>query len=326
MTRPSAPPEYREFDCQRLRLRPLAERRHDLDLGVLLPLELRPVEHEALRIVARRLLEARGRGAATVLMLGGHVPRSGVQRYLLDWFEQGLITGMAVNGAVVIHDFELALVGGTTESVARYIRDGQFGMWQETGRLNDIVTHAARSGLGLGEAVGREIALGDYPHKETSLLAGAWQNGVVATVHVGIGHDITHPHPNCDGAAYGATSQRDFLRLAALLENLEGGVVMNFGSAVMAPEVYLKALSMVRNVAAVEGRSINRFTTLVCDLKPLPATVRAEPGRENPDYYFRPWKTMLARTVADGGEGYYVQGRHDQTIPQLWSALREDGT
>ncbi|MBF0271778.1 MAG: hypothetical protein HQL98_06935 [Magnetococcales bacterium] len=316
--------DYREFDCRRLRLRPLAERQHDMDLSSLLPLVPRPVIHDSLRVVARQILKARECGAAVVLMLGGHVPRSGVQAYLLDWFEQGWITGMAVNGAVVIHDFELALIGATTESVARYIRDGQFGMWQETGRLNDIITTAAQNGLGLGEAVGQEIAQGDYPYANRSLLAGAWRHGVVATVHVGIGHDIIHPHANCDGAAYGQTSHRDFLRFAALLERLEEGVVINFGSAVMAPEVYLKALSMVRNVAASERRSISRFTTLVCDLKPLPATVNQEPGKQNPDYYFRPWKTMLARTVADGGEGFYVQGRHDETIPQLWSALREE--
>ncbi|MEO5330708.1 MAG: hypothetical protein H7839_01685 [Magnetococcus sp. YQC-5] len=316
---------FREFDCRRLRLLPLAERRHDLDLTCLLPLAPRPVTHDPLRVVAQRIQAAKERGAAVVLMLGGHVVRSGVQRYLLDWIAQGWISCLAINGAVAIHDYEFALIGATTESVARYIQDGQFGMWHETGRLNDVVKTAADLGLGLGEAVGREIACGAFPHADISILAGAWRHGVPVTVHVGIGYDIIHPHANCDGAAYGQTSHRDFLRFAAVLESLEGGVVMNFGSAVMAPEVYLKALSMVRNVAAAEGNTISRFTTLVCDLKSLPATVQLEPAKENPDYYFRPWKTMLARTVADGGEGYYVRGRHDDTIPQLWTAMQEAG-
>lgn len=313
---------FREFDCSRLRLLPLAERQNDLDLSVVLPLEPTAGHHPSLGIVARRMRAARDRGAAVVLMLGGHVVRSGVQRYLLDWMANGWISCLAVNGAVAIHDYELALIGATTESVSRYIRDGRFGMWRETGRLNDVVKAGAEAGQGLGEAVGAEIARGAFPHADLSLLAGAWRHGVPVTVHVGIGHDIVHPHPNCDGAAYGATSQRDFLRFAAVLESLEGGVVMNFGSAVMAPEVYLKALSMVRNVAHAEGRRVAAFTTLVCDLKPLPEEVRVEPGKGDPDYFFRPWKTMLVRTVADGGEGYYVRGRHADTIPQLWSALR----
>ncbi|MBF0180981.1 MAG: hypothetical protein HQM03_13240 [Magnetococcales bacterium] len=314
----------REFDRSRLKLEPLAEREHDMDLTVVLPLAAREVTHVSLREIGARMMAARERGAAIVLMMGAHVLRSGVQRYLIDWIERGWLSCLAVNGAWVIHDFELALIGATTESVARYIREGRFGMWRETGRINDVVKAGADAGMGLGEAVGREIATGAYPHADLSVLAAAWRHRVPMTVHVGIGYDIIHPHANFDGAAYGLASQRDFLRFAAVLESLEGGVVMNFGSAVMAPEVYLKALSMVRNVAAGEGRSIARFTSLVCDLKPLPATVSAEPARSEPDYYFRPWKTMLARTVADGGEGFYVRGRHDETIPQLWSALNRN--
>jgi len=134
---------------------------------------------------------------------------------------------------------------------------------------------------------------------------------------VGIGYDILHEIPNW--AAYGAASYTDFLRFAKVLESLEGGVVMNFGSAVMAPEIFLKALSMVRNVA----RQICHFTTLVCDLIDLPDNYREEASKDNPYYYFRPWKTMLVRTVADGGESFYVKGRHSETIPALWTAINE---
>jgi len=140
---------------------------------------------------------------------------------------------------------------------------------------------------------------------------------------VGIGYDIVHEFPNCDGAAYGATSYTDFLRFAKILESLEGGVVMNFGSAVMAPEIFLKALSMVRNVARQEGRQICHFTTLVCDLLNLPDNYHEEPSKDNPYYYFRPWKTMLVRTVADGGESFYVKGHHAESIPALWTAINE---
>ena len=133
--------------------------------------------------------------------------------------------------------------------------------------------------------------------------------------------DIVHQHPNCDPAAYGKTSYLDFLRFAHAVEGLEHGVVMNFGSAVMAPEVFLKALSMARNVAGGQGREIRRFTSLVCDLHDLPESCGQEAPKGTPGYFFRPWKTMLVRTVADGGEGHYVRGEHRRTIPALWTAI-----
>lgn len=309
------------FDTTRLKLLSLAERKHDLDLAVISPLEARHHVHENLARVAERIVCARKAGSAVILMMGAHVFRSGVQRYLVDLMEGGHISCIAMNGACVIHDFEFALVGKTTESVAKYIKKGQFGLWQETGRINDIVQQAAQEGLGLGEAVGRAINQGHFPNKEISIFAAGYRLGIPLTVHVGIGYDITHEHPNFDGAAYGATSYRDFLIFTKALESLEGGVVMNFGSAVMAPEVFLKALAMVRNVALQEGRQICQFTTLVCDLQSLPDNYRQEASRDDPSYYFRPWKTMLVRTVAEGGESYYVRGSHAETIPQLWTAI-----
>ena len=139
----------------------------------------------------------------------------------------------------------------------------------------------------------------------------------------GIGYDIVFEHPNCDGAAWGAASYRDFLRFAAVLENLSQGVVMNFGSAVMGPEVFLKALAMARNVAHSCGRSIAGFETLVCDIQNLPPETAQEAAKDNPHYYFRPWKTLLVRTLSGGGQSHYVQGHHRETIPQLWAALGE---
>ncbi|HEY8240509.1 MAG TPA: hypothetical protein VIH35_03640, partial [Kiritimatiellia bacterium] len=250
--------------------------------------------------------------------------RSGVQRYLLDLMERGYVSALAMNGGAMIHDYEFSLIGGTTESVARYISEGQFGLWRETGRINDIVSAGARDGLGLGEAVGKAIEADAHPHREISVLAAGVRLGIPVTVHVGIGYDILHEHPNCDGAAYGATSYRDFLRYTKVLEKLEGGVVTNFGSAVMAPEVYLKALAMVRNVAHQEGRRVAKFSTLVCDLLDLPTDFYREAPRDSAGYYYRPWKTMLVRTVADGGESFYVRAPHAETIPQLWTCLSEE--
>ena len=176
----------------------------------------------------------------------------------------------------------------------------------------------------MGEAVGEGILKGNFPYKDISLLAAGSRLKIPVTVHVGIGYDIIHEHPNCDGAATGKTSYTDFLYFSKIVEKLEGGVVMNFGSAVMAPEVYLKALSMARNVAHQQGKTIKRFTTLVCDLHDLPEDFSVEPDKNDPAYYFRPWKTMLVRTVADGGESFYVQGRHLETIPALWMTINEE--
>jgi hypothetical protein len=314
---------YPTFDRSRLSIKPLAERQHDLDLSVLLPLNapLLPFAHEALPLLGRRLVEARHRGSARLLLMGAHVLRAGVSRHLIDLMERGLLTHVAMNGAGPIHDWEFALVGATTESVARYIQTGEFGLWQETGRMNDVIRDGARQGLGLGEALGRAILDGPFPHKGVSVLAAGARLGVPVTVHVGIGYDILHEHPNCDGAALGQTSYQDFLVFTEAVTRLEGGVLLNFGSAVMGPEVYLKALAMARNVARQEGREIRRFTTAVFDLVPLEGDTRRQAPKTDPRYYYRPWKTILVRTVADGGESFYVQGDHRVTVPHLHHAV-----
>jgi hypothetical protein len=277
--------------------------------------------YPGLEKTARKIIEARKSGSAVILIMGAHVLRSGVQRYLIDLMEKGYITLLATNGAGIIHDYEMALIGATTESVARYVSEGQFGLWEETGRINDIVSDGWRAGLALGQAVGKAIEEAGLPNRDISLFAAGHRLEIPVTAHVGIGYDIVHEHPNCDGAAWGATSYDDFLIFAAEAERLEGGVVMNFGSAVMGPEVFLKALAMARNAANAEGRQIRRFATLVCDLHPIEGDYGKEPGKSDPYYYFRPWKTMLARTVAEGGESMYVQGRHAETIPALWTEI-----
>jgi len=315
--------KYPLFDRSRLRLRPLAERVHDLHLDHWLALEDVPIlyAHPQLDDVAARILAAQRAGAARILMMGAHVLRAGVNRQIIDLLERGLIDHIAINGAGAIHDYELARIGATTESVARYIRSGEFGLWRETGELNDWIREAAAEELGLGENVGRRIALSGFPHRDLSVLAAAWRLSVPVTVHPGIGYDIIHEHPNCDGASLGETALRDFLIFARSVERLEGGVLLSFGSAVMAPEVYLKALAMARNVAHREGREVRRFATAVFDIVPIEGDFHQERAKTDPAYYFRPYKTILVRTVADGGESYYFCGDHRATFPALRRAI-----
>ncbi len=309
---------FPQFDRSRLIVKPLAERAHDLTLDVLLPLDSpEDFSHPNLPLIAERLKAAKERGAARILMMGAHVLRAGVQRHLIDLMDRGLITLIAFNGAGPIHDWEFARIGASTESVARYVSSGEFGLWAETGELNDVIADGITHGLGLGEAVGKAIAESDFPHKGISVLAAAYQLGIPATVHIGIGYDIIHEHPNASGAALGQASYTDFLVFAEHVRHLEGGVLLSFGTAVMGPEVYLKALAMARNVAHQEGKRIANFTTAAFDLLPLGDDYHTQPPKTDPRYFYRPWKTILVRTVADGGESFYVAGDHRQTLPAL---------
>ena len=311
---------YPMFDRARLHIRPLAERVHDMTLADVLPLDHpgEPYDSPDLAQVAERIIRARAQGKPVIVLMGAHVIKAGLSRFVIDLMARGLITHVGMNGAGPIHDYELALAGGSTESVARYISEGQFGLWQETGRINDIVAAGVADGLGYGEALGRAIAEGDYPHRDISVLAAGYRLRVPVTVHIGIGQDIIHEHPNCDGAALGEASYRDFLIFTQAVTGLEGGVMLNYGTAVMGPEVYLKALAMARNVAHQEGRRIAHFTTAVFDLLDLGEDLGHEAPKTDARYYYRPYKTILVRTVQDGGESFYIRGSHRATLPALY--------
>ncbi len=315
-----------QFDPGRLRIRPLADRDHDLSIDDQLDLNsipdpIEPHAQQSLEPLSAAIIAAASAQASIMMFMGAHVIRAGVSRHLIDLMQRGYLTHLAMNGAGPIHDYELARVGATCESVARYIRSGEFGLWRETGELNDIVRDGHQQGFGLGQAIGKAIAESDYPHRDTSVLAAAWRLQVPVTVHIGIGYDILHEHPNFDAAAYGAASYQDFLHVCDSVSNLEGGVMMCCGTAVMGPEVYLKALAMARNVAHQEGRQIRRFTTAAFDLLPIAGDFHQEAAKSNPQYYYRPWKTVLVRTVADGGTSFYIQGDHRHTIPHLRNAV-----
>jgi len=307
------------FDRSKLELKPLAERVHDMMLDEVLSLDgaVPPFDDPGLEATAERVAHAHRASKPVILMMGAHVIKRGLSRFVVDLMERGIVTHVGMNGAGPVHDFELALIGATTESVARYIRDGQFGLWEETGRINEAVKRGVTDGLGYGEAVGRMIEDGRFPNRGVSILAAGVRLRVPVTVHVGIGYDIIHEHPQCDGAALGAASYHDFLVLAQSVSGLEGGVLLNFGTAVMGPEVYLKALAMARNAARREGRSISRFTTAVFDLLELGPDYHREASKSEPSYYFRPYKTILVRTVRDGGTSFYIRGDHAVTMPNL---------
>ena len=311
---------YPLFDRSTLDIKPLNERIHDISIDSFVELddELEAFDDPALTPIARAILAARQKNAAVILMYGAHVIRTGCALHMIELMKRGQVTHLATNGAGSIHDFEFSLIGETCESVAKYVSEGQFGLWRETGLINDIVAQGCKDGLGWGEAVGRYIWENKLPHREKSVLAMGYRLGIPVTVHVGVGNDIIHEHPNCDGAAMGAASYTDFLIYTQAVTGLEGGVFLNFGSAVAGPEVFLKALSMARNVAHQNGEQIKIITTAVFDLQPITRDApNTEPLKSDPHYYFRPWKTILTRTVADGGKSYYIQGEHRLTLPHL---------
>ena len=304
-------------------MKPLAERTHDLKLDRWFGVDDAAPEfsHPELDAVASRCAAAMSRGSSRILLMGAHLLRAGVNRHMIDLLERGVLSIIGMNGAGMIHDYELARIGATTESVPRYIRSGEFGLWRETGELNNWIRDAASTGEGLGEGIGRRILESDFPHKDLSVLAQAYRLGIPVTIHAGIGYDILHEHPTCDGAALGETSYRDFLIFAHVVEGLEGGLLLSFGTAIMGPEVFLKALAMARNIAHQEGRQIKSFSTAVFDMVPIQGDFRRELPKTDPGYYFRPHKTLLVRTVADGGESFYFAGDHRATFPALRKAI-----
>ena len=315
---------YPQFDRRQLEIKPLNERVHDMTLDHLLQLgdPVPRVDDPALPKIAERIVRARQAGRPVILLMGGHVIKQGLSRQVIDLMERGLLTHIAMNGSGPIHDYELALIGKTTESVARYITEGQFGLWQETGRLNNIIVVGDRDGLGLGEAVGRAIETEALPHRDVSICAAGYRLRVPVTVHVGIGYDIIHEHPNCDGAALGSASYRDFLIITQSITQMQGGVVLSVGTQVMGPEIFLKGLAMARNVARQHGEAIDLFTTAVFDLTDLGPDIHHEAPKDQAAYYYRPYKTLLVRTVAESGESFYVRGIYRQTFAALYQQIR----
>jgi hypothetical protein len=306
---------YREVDLSRLRVGSVADRPTRVrveEFGRPLdPAAARAVldalpdqmAARALRDVVGRIVAARRGGRPVVAMCGGHVVKVGVPPSLISLMERGAITHLAMNGAAAIHDVEIARVGRTSEDVEANLHSGSFGMVDETGDfMNAVATEAARRGEGLGEAWGRALEEQPAPHRAASLLASAWRLGVPATVHVALGTDTIHHHPRCDGAALGAGSMRDFRILAATLAEARGAVVLNLGSAVLMPEVFLKALAVARNL----GADLSELTTVNLDQI----------------QHYRPRVNVVERpTRGKGGRGFAITGHHEILVPLLAAAV-----
>ena len=256
------------------------------------------------RAVVDHLVRASRNKKMILLAMGAHPIKVGLSPHIIDLMERGIVRGLAMNGAGIIHDTEVAMAGHTSEDVAARLGEGQFGMADEPARLiNEAIREGSLLDMGLGEAVGARLSKEKFPHHALSLLARAHDLGVPVSVHVAIGTDTIHFHPSADGASLGKTSHRDFRLFATLVSKLEGGVFINLGSAVILPEVFLKALSLVRNL----GYDVKQFTTLNMDF------IR----------HYRPMTNVVSRPTLEGGDGYSLVGHHEIMFPLLAAAVIE---
>src|SRR5688572_20107930 len=312
---------YEEFDLSHVRTYPLAQRASKARAADF----ARPMTPGAsfaswfdslpailgaadVRRVVEALVTAKRAGRGIVWGIGAHVIKTGVSPVLIDLMQRGYVSALATNGAGVIHDFEIALSGATSEDVDESLGPGRFGMADETGRLlNDIVARAADSGRGFGQAVGEYLAGANAAHGDRSLLAVAHRLGIPVTVHVAMGTDIVHMHPQASGAAIGEASLRDFRYFVSCVARLTGGVYLNCGSAVVLPEVFLKAVALARNA----GVPLDGLTTVNIDFARL----------------YRPQTNVVMRPVAGGsGTGISLVGHHEILIPLIAAAVIEQGS
>lgn len=309
---------YEEFDLSAVRTYPLASRKSKAiaadfakpyrpGSGIAgwlasLPGILAAADFKA---IVGAMVEARDR-AGIVWGLGAHVIKTGLSPVLIDLMERGFVSALATNGAGVIHDFEIALAGATSEDVDDALGPGRFGMADETGRLlNGAINDGVARGLGIGQAVGRYLVESGAPHANISLSAAAHRLGIPLTVHVGIGTDIIHMHPAASGAALGEGSLRDFRYFVSNVARLEAGVYLNCGSAVILPEVFLKAVALVRN----RGMALAGLTTVNLDFMRM----------------YRPQTNVVHRPTEGSGRGYNLVGHHEIVIPLLAAACIEQG-
>ncbi|MCL7487308.1 MAG: hypothetical protein M8357_03925 [Desulfobulbaceae bacterium] len=252
--------------------------------------------------LVQRIAEAHRNGKPVIVGMGAHVIKVGLNPVLIDLMRRGIITAIGLNGAGIIHDAEIAMVGRTSEEVADVLGAGAFGAARETGEvLNGAICRGAEKNIGLGEAVGEVLLEQEFPYNEQSILAQARKMDIPVTVHVAVGTDIIHIHPGADGSAIGQTSHHDFRIFCSLVADLEGGVYLNIGSAVLLPEVFLKALTVVRNL----GHQVRNLTTANFDF------IR----------HYRPATNVVHRPTLEGGRGFNFTGHHELMIPLLGAAL-----
>lgn len=259
---------------------------------------------QSFQTVVDAVVKAHKGGKSVIFMMGAHVIKCGLSPLVIDLMKRGIVKAVALNGAGVIHDTEIALIGRTSEDVGEAILDGSFGMAKETASfINEAISAGFKSGLGIGEAVGECISRNKLPNKEYSILAQGYELDIPVTAHVAIGTDIIHQHPSANGAAIGEGSLLDFRNFVYSISKLEEGVLINFGSAVILPEVFLKAVTVARNL----GHKLERFTTANFDMISQ----------------YRPYQNILSRPTSKGGKGYNITGHHEIMMPLLYRSIIE---
>ncbi len=256
------------------------------------------------KAIARKIAQVHRSNRTILLGMGAHPIKIGLSPLIIDFMERGIINAVALNGAGVIHDFELAYMGETSEDVAASLKDGSFGMAEETGAfLNQAIIQGAKNNLGVGAAVGHSILKARLPHRRLSVLAAGARLGIPVTAHIAIGTDTIHMHPKADGEALGGGSLRDFRTLTSVVATLGGGVYLNFGSAVVLPEVFLKTLSLARNL----GHPVRNMTTVNIDFAS----------------HYRPLTNVVSRPTQQSGRGYHFIGHMEIMVPLLFAAILE---
>ncbi len=309
--------QFPKIDFARIKTVPLSKRKskvHFRDLGSPFPsggsfsqfLASLPniLAAREFREIIQRVATAHKRGRPIIFGLGAHVIKVGLSPIIIDLLDRGLISLIALNGAGIVHDAEIALMGKTSEDVEEELKGGTFGMAAETARfLNTAINNGVRGGGGLARSVGEALLKGKPPYLRLSLVAAAARRNIPVTCHVAMGTDTIHLHPSVDGGLTGEGSLRDFKTFAGAVSQLEGGVYFNVGSAVVLPEIFLKALTLVRNL----GYRVRRFTTVNMDF------IR----------HYRPETNVVVRPNAQGGRGYTLIGHHELMLPLLAAALSE---
>jgi hypothetical protein len=311
--------KYKPVDLAGVKTYPLSERTNKvimekhragsisagMSVANLLAAMPRQLGAEALLEIIDAVVAAEAKGKPVIMAMGAHVIKCGLQPVLKSLIDAGMISAIAMNGAGPVHDYEISLIGETSEDVGAVLHEGHFGMAEETGRdINLALKRGVRQGLGYGESVGRFIIDNNNPHRDLSLLAACVERDIPVTVHVALGTDIIHQHPDADGAVIGAASFTDFRLLTSLVADLgDGGVFLNVGSAVILPEVFLKALSVAQNL----GNRVDNFTTANFDMQ----------------QHYRPLQNVVRRPTSGASRGYTITGHHEIMIPLLAAGIMD---
>lgn len=324
---------YKLFDRKRLKEKSVEERESKSTDSIMInpdsmPPKISELEQKLIGDLAKKIIASRKAGSPVIIAYGAHLFKNGCSPILIRLMESGYVQQLLTNGAGIIHDFEMSLIGRTEEDVRKYMAEGQFGIWDETGKyINLAIKEGAKKNLGLGESVGKcmdEEKIGRksvmFPYKQYSITWNAYRLAIPLSSCVCIGQDIIHTHPECDGAALGKTSYSDFLIFANSVSGMQNGMFISIGSAVMAPMVLEKALSMAKNAAKAEGKSLDKYAIVVNDIQPGTWDwSRGEPPKDNPAYYLRFCKSFSRM----GGDFSYACLDNRAFLHNLYHALKE---